>query len=48
MEYIDKNGVRKKVPTLDPQYIIDRFEGQSKVAKYLNIFTFHYYIIFYL
>ena len=36
MEYIDKNGVRKKVPTLDPQYVIDRFEGQSKVAKYLN------------
>ena len=36
MEYIDKNGVRKKVPTLDPQYIIDRFEGQSEVAKYLN------------
>ena len=36
MEYIDKNGVRKKVPTLDPKYVIDRFEGQSNVAKYLN------------
>ena len=36
MEFIDKNGIRKKVPTIDPQYVIDRFEGQSQVAKYLN------------
>ena len=36
MEYIDENGVKKKVPTLDPKYVIDRFEGQSNVAKYLN------------
>ena len=26
----------KKVPTLDPDFIIDRFEGQTKLAKYLN------------
>ena len=36
MEYIDKNGIKKKVPTLDPDFIIDRFEGQTKLAKYLN------------
>ena len=36
MEYIDKNGIKKKVPTLNPDYIIDRFEGQTKLAKYLN------------
>ncbi len=37
MEYIDENGIKKKVPTLDPTFIIDRFKGQSKTAKYLNI-----------
>ena len=36
MEYIDKNGVKKKVPTINPKFEIDRFEGQSKIAKYLN------------
>jgi len=36
MEYIDKNGIKKKVPTLNPQFEIDRFEGQTKLAKYLN------------
>ena len=36
MEYIDKNGIKKKVPTLDPNFIADRFEGQTKLAKYLN------------
>ncbi len=36
MEYIDKNGKKKKVPTLNPDFIIDRFEGQTKLAKYLN------------
>jgi len=36
MEYIDKNGIIKKVPTLDPNFKIDRFETQSKLAKYLN------------
>ena len=36
MEYIDKNGIKKKVPTLDPNIKIDRFEGQTKLAKYLN------------
>jgi hypothetical protein len=36
MEYIDENGIKKKVPTLDPTFIIDRFKGQSKTAKYLN------------
>ncbi len=36
MEYIDKKGVKKKVPTLDPTFKIDRFEGQTKLAKYLN------------
>ena len=36
MEYIDKNGIKKKVPTLDPNCTIDRFETQSKLAKYLN------------
>ena len=36
MEYIDKNGVTKKVPTINPTYAINRFEGQSKLAKYLN------------
>ena len=36
MEYIDKNGIKKKVPTLDPNFIIDRFEGQTRLAKYLN------------
>ena len=36
MEYIDKNGIKKKVPTLNPDIIIDRFEGQTKLAKYLN------------
>ena len=36
MEYIDKNGIKKKVPTLDPNFTIDRFETQSKLAKYLN------------
>jgi len=36
MEYIDKNGIKKKIPTLDPNFIADRFEGQTKLAKYLN------------
>ena len=36
MEYIDKNGIKKKVPTLDPNFTIDRFETQSKFAKYIN------------
>ena len=36
MEYIDKNGIKKKVPTINPQFEIDRFEGQTKLAKYLN------------
>ena len=36
MEYIDKDGKTKKVPTIEPQYVIDRFQGQSRVAKYLN------------
>ena len=36
MEYIDKNGIKRKVPTLDPNIIIDRFQTQSKLAKYLN------------
>lgn len=36
MEYIDKNGIIKKVPTLNPKFEIDRFEGQTKLAKYLN------------
>ena len=36
MEYIDKNGIKKKVPTLDRNFIIDRFEGQTRLAKYLN------------
>ena len=36
MEYIDKNGIKRKVPTLDPNFKIDRFEGQSKLAKYIN------------
>ena len=37
MEYIDKNGIKRKVPTLDPNFKIDRFEGQSKLAKYIYI-----------
>ena len=36
MEYIDKNGIKRKVPTLDPNFTIDRFETQSKFAKYIN------------
>lgn len=36
MEYIDKNGVKKKVPTINPPFLIDRFHDQSKLAKYLN------------
>ncbi len=36
MEYIDKNGIKKKVPTLDQDFKIDRFEGQTKLAKYIN------------
>lgn len=36
MEYIYSNGEKKKVPTLDPNVIIDRFRDQSKLAKYLN------------
>ena len=36
MEYIDNKGVKRKVPTINPKFKIDRFEGQSKLAKYLN------------
>ena len=36
MEYIDKNGIKKKVPTLNPNIEINRFEGQTRLAKYLN------------
>ena len=37
MEYKDERGnVIKKTPTLNPKEPIDRFEGQSKLAKILN------------
>ena len=36
MEYIDKYGFKHKVPTLDSNIKIDRFESQSKLAKYIN------------
>ena len=36
MEYIDKYGNKRKVPSLDPNFKIDRFESQSKLAKYIN------------
>ena len=36
MEIIDKFGNKKKVPTLNPKEPINRFEGQSKTAIFLN------------